>query len=902
VSHDPERKYKAVVAQMGRVTLEADINEGVSISGEEQRQEALEVIGPWGSPDNGFKISKATTGLQYDFKASAGTIYIGGERIRAFDDITYSTQSDWIDRAGDPTYLDPKNPAGKTNELIYLYVEETEVSAVEDTALLESALGGPDSSARTRLIARLKRFGTNESTCEKALADARTAWLKAGMALDLTTMRLMSLATLEVSFTDGGGTASDCEPPSVAGYIGADNQLIRIRVATDPQTGTAGLLWGYDNASVLYRIDTTASSQSVTLHQAPVDQKHWPRAAQWVETLRSAAQLDTGSEVLGEELSHDDYVAAPTGVLTTVASVAKPFDPDQLQLMLSDAVAFTSNPSAMPPAFLRMWEGLIKGVQLNKPVSLLDAGGSGIGVNITLNTVASGDILRDGDFWLIGLRPNQSSAVYPARIKDLPQRADGPRRWVCPLAVVNWNENTLSVLEECRNPFDNLVDLSKRFPPTAQKWPVVNKISWDNDGVVSLPEFNDRGLVVEMSRAMNPATVCEQTFQVWIDLGPTGEPTSAFDFFRLPYGMRGWLGGSGNTYTFKPAPKISALQLQRWIDDQAPRDKNLNILTRGIRCRVVLKGDTILDFDGNPLDGDVFGQFLPPVTRLILPSGDGTKGGDFNSWFFLALPPPLEVTGIIPAVGASLAPCAIPDAITVTFNDNVNLVVANPPNPGITVGVTDKTTTSPLSGDVTFSANQAVFKPTAWRRPPGKTDTAFKYTVTVHGGQIVGSAGAVLLHDYVSTFLVKPFTGVNAPAIDWIFDRSIPPLAIGFRSIKFSFDKSVDLSGVQLGEGSTTLTVDSGAWNGTVSVGVSADKKSKTVTFTPDQTTKSPRAVRRTRAGLATTPGTPPGVDHIYTLIGADITDSNKCHVDGAGTAVEGSSFPGKFTLYPQNP
>jgi hypothetical protein len=900
VSYDPERKYNAVVALMGRVALEADINESAAISNEEQRQEALEIVGPWGTPDNGFKIQKAGTGLSHDFISTAGTMYIGGERIYAFDDITYSTQSEWIDRDSDPTYVKPDASAGKTNELIYLYVEEVEVSAVEDTALLESALGGPDTSGRARLIARLKRFGTNESTCEKALADASAAWSTGGMALDLNTMRLLSLETLEVAFADGGGTTSECEPPSVAGYVGADNQLIRVRVVTDPQTGSTGLLWGYDNASVMYRIDTTTDSKTVTLHQAPLDQKHWPRAAQWVEVLRSAAQLYTGSEVLGEARSFWDYVASATGDLTTVASVAKPFDPDQLQLMLTDSVSFTSNPSAMPPAYLRMWEGKLDSIVLNTPVNLVDATGSGIGINVTLNTVHPGDTLRDGDFWLIGLRPNQSNAVYPERIKDLPQRADGPRRWACPLAVVNWTEGTPTVLEECRNPFDNLVDLNKRFPAPARKWPVITGIGWPNDDVVTLTDFNN-GLDVTMSRAMADHSLNEQTFQVVIDLGPAlglPPPThtlGASDLYRLSFGLRGRVnpvsGSAPNTYRFVPRPNVTWQELHQWLDDQSLREKAaiLEPYSRGIRCHVLLDGDAIFDAEGNPLDADTFGKLVPPgpITDLVFPSGDGTEGGKFNSWFFLALPPPFTVTGIIPAKDAWLAPCAVPPAITVTFSDNIYVIP-----PGITV--TDNDGKS-VSGGVTFSGNTAIFTPTKLSAPPsGLNAKPFVYRVTVHGDQIKDVLGGFLGTDYVSQFTIQPFTGIDNIAIAFIQDRN--GVAIGYRKITITLPKGVHLEGVVTGTSSTTLMVDKGVTTGTVSV------KGLTVIFIPDSTQSARALQRRARTGVATTAGSPPPVVHTVTLNGADITDANGCRLDGAGTGVEGTVFTSTFTVYPPKP
>ena len=61
-----------------------------------------------------------------------------------------------------------------------------------------------------------------------------------------------------------------------------------------------------------------------------------------------------------------------------------------------------------------------------------------------------------------------------------------------------------------------------------------------------------------------------------------------------------------------------------------------------IRCRVVLKGNAILDEAGErPLDGQAFGELRGDGTvnlRLAdsgFASGDGLRGGDFESWFWL---------------------------------------------------------------------------------------------------------------------------------------------------------------------------------------------------------------------------------------------------------------------------
>jgi hypothetical protein len=463
VSYDQRRQYRAVVSQMGRVTAEADPNEASTIADEAIREDALDFVGPNGTPNDGFRVvetTKANTGKtpKFDFSVSAGTMYVGGERIVAFDPIRYSSQADWLDWAADPTFLDPSQtvPGRLANELIYLYLEEREVSAVEDTALLEIALGGPDTTQRIRLLQRVKRFGTNASDCASALKDLTAAWLADGLGFDPTTMRLASRGTLGVGFTTQGITTNLCEPDAQGGYLGADNQLIRVQIsAFDPKTSKAKLVWGYDNASALYRIDTVANTNIVTLHQAPVDRRHWPRQGQPVEVLRPAAQLQTGIDDIGSEMSPSDYVAAPTGLITTVN---KPFEPDNLRVTLATAATFTTGPQKdLPVAFLRVWEEEIAFT----PGTSVTLTATGIVVNIV--GIGNQDSLHVGDYWVIGVRPGNPTLIYPERLKDKAQVANGPRRWACPLAIVQWQANgSLKVLEDCRNKFDNLVDLTKR--------------------------------------------------------------------------------------------------------------------------------------------------------------------------------------------------------------------------------------------------------------------------------------------------------------------------------------------------------------------------------------------------------------------------------------------------------
>ena len=96
-SYDATRMYRSVVAQQGRVTVEADGNEAEEIRAAESRAELIDIIGPTGSPDDGFKISVSNPATDFEFAIARGTIYVGGVRVVAPETTTYTTQPEWAD-------------------------------------------------------------------------------------------------------------------------------------------------------------------------------------------------------------------------------------------------------------------------------------------------------------------------------------------------------------------------------------------------------------------------------------------------------------------------------------------------------------------------------------------------------------------------------------------------------------------------------------------------------------------------------------------------------------------------------------------------------------------------------------------------------------------------------------
>jgi hypothetical protein len=432
--------YRAVVSQQGRVTLEADANEAEEIRAGETRAELIDIIGPSGTPDDGFLISVPTPPLApFDFAIAAGTLYLGGVRVESTDRATtYLDQHDleWTDYpAGAPgaTY-----PTTAIHELIYLDVSEREVTAVEDPALREVALGGPDTAARTRMLQRVQRVLVDADGCTSALDWAQKYYWDTTHAFDPATMQLASRMRLKAGFVPPTATDDPCQPTAQSGFLGAENQLIRVQIAA----GGTTFLWGYDNASFLYRVTVDpAAPKQLRLGAKPVDVFHHPRVGQWVEVLRTTVVLDD-----------DARIASPIGQAAKVTG----FDPtDQTVTIETDLSAAILGETHQ--VFLRVWER-------RQPVAatdaiateLLTAEGKGTGVRVW----AQGPAV-EGDYWMIGVRPTVPDAIFPARLATF-QSPDGPNRWVVPLAVIAWKDPKTATVSDCRRPFDNLVELTAR--------------------------------------------------------------------------------------------------------------------------------------------------------------------------------------------------------------------------------------------------------------------------------------------------------------------------------------------------------------------------------------------------------------------------------------------------------
>jgi hypothetical protein len=455
ISYDKTREYRSVVAQQGRVTLEADVNEEAVIASEALRYETIDIIGPTGTPDNGYLVSVDAAG---NLTVGPGIMYVGGWRMRFPQPVPVADQPEWIDQP--PLMWTQNNNGG--DYVIALLVTEQEVQAVEDQALREVALGGPDTAARTRLMQHIVAVPTNDDTCAAVLKDWNSTLKPLGLALHPDTLALDFDAALQVTFYPPAGPADPCCPPAQGGYLGADNQLVRVTVTSyDTTTHTGTLLWGWNNASFLYRatlVDATANPQILTLSPAPVDSEHTPQINQVIEVLRSTMQLGNPADL--------DFIAAPEGDVITLASAGTVFDPTTNQLtlptgtMLTGAYATDAN-----PLFVRLWQAEVPFTD-GTPAQLDLV--SGLAVTIHMAALPSGP-LEARPFWDFAVRPNTPQQVYPQRYLQGPQGPTGPRRWLTDLAIIEatgGNPTTgkpggFTIVADCRvifNPLPGLGD------------------------------------------------------------------------------------------------------------------------------------------------------------------------------------------------------------------------------------------------------------------------------------------------------------------------------------------------------------------------------------------------------------------------------------------------------------
>lgn len=283
ITFDPNKHYSSVRMQQGRVQLDADWNEQVDINNHLTRTQSRDVIGASGVPrlEGGFQISLVTG----DLGISPGRMYVAGLLCENQTITSYKTQPHFYPQHLNPSDYTDGIPSEDGLYLVYLDVWEAHVTAIEDTAIRESALGGPDTATRVKTIWQVKFDKLSEPLLS----------IGGGSDPDPSCWDVPSDWTSSIYPPKGGlkaRTDSDiaserpCIVPAAAGYRRLENQLYRVEIHERMDDGEGGetytFKWSRDNGIVASRV-LTIDGMKLTVADIGKDEILHFASGQWVE-------------------------------------------------------------------------------------------------------------------------------------------------------------------------------------------------------------------------------------------------------------------------------------------------------------------------------------------------------------------------------------------------------------------------------------------------------------------------------------------------------------------------------------------------------------------------------------------------------------------------------------------
>lgn len=424
---DRKKHYRGVLMQQGRVQVDADWNEQVHLEAYLRTTEAQDVIGLVGAPKyaGGFKVGRSPD--KKDLTLSPGRIYVGGrlcENDPHPDGTTFFNQ---------PWYPNPDKPESG-RYLVYLDAWPRHVSAVEDPAIREVALGGADTASRMQTIWQVKLHKLEE---EDKLADCEQfppGWSPHGP----------STAKLEARTAPAPQVTDPCLLPPGAGYLGLENQLYRVEIHTPGDVNEATFKWSRDNGSVLTAVKNI-SGQDIEVQDLGRSDHLGLAVDQWVELLGDKVEFhgDPGSLLHIVAINSAENIITVAGAIPPVADLGANLR-------------------------IRRWDKRKEAPAGEEPQGIITD--TWLPLENGLEVRFSGDTFRSGDYWLIPARTatrlEQGHIEWPLdelTAEPLAQPPLGIHHAYCPLALVEFDDGEFSPSQpaDCRQIFPPLIEVAE---------------------------------------------------------------------------------------------------------------------------------------------------------------------------------------------------------------------------------------------------------------------------------------------------------------------------------------------------------------------------------------------------------------------------------------------------------
>ncbi|HUW66948.1 MAG TPA: DUF6519 domain-containing protein [Candidatus Nanoarchaeia archaeon] len=409
---DHKKHYSSVRMQQGRVQLDADWNEQVDIQTDHLEQSLEDVVGPCGAPfqNAGYALSIDDDNLMI----GEGHYYVHGTLCENETKCNYLEQEN---------IKDAELPKLDGNYLFYLDVWQKHVTAVEDESISEIALGGPDTTTRTKIIWQVKYIPISGTLDDKPCLQSFDEWNKLIARRD---------AQLKASVANETSSIDPCIVPSGAGYRGLENHLYRVEIHRVDGVNTT-FKWSRDNGSILRAVDMIGSNL-IKIKNAGQDILHAFKRDQWIEIT------DERRELNGEP-----------GTLVHLTEVKDGVELKFNPVVIGDPVNSTNYPEKYNPK-VRRWDQTKSGeIMIDSEWIELE---HGLGVEFK-----PGNTYKSGDFWLIPARI-ASGDIEWSKENGGWQQCFGIEHKYCSLAILNYEDPKWKLVKDCRQLFPPLTDIT----------------------------------------------------------------------------------------------------------------------------------------------------------------------------------------------------------------------------------------------------------------------------------------------------------------------------------------------------------------------------------------------------------------------------------------------------------
>lgn len=430
----PEKHYTGVRMQQGRVQTDSDWNEQTDIQAYLQSAVTQDLFGAAGAPlgSPGFAVQGVTSagalatsaGPISTFTIGAGRYYVSGVLCENEAAVDVLKQPDLPLPAGAAAFFSAPGVY-----LLYLDVWPRHITALEDPAILEAALGGPDTGTRVKTVWQVK---------------SRQLGSLAALTPDLASPRSWPAALqaewAAVVSLNPGLLSLDLD----SAVRRLDNRLYRIEVHSSDGAALV-LKWSRDNAALAWRHSFKSDTQ-VTLSGAAIESEGLA-PGQLVELIDDPRELrgDPGLlyQILG--IASD----ATLGFTVTLGPVGAAGLPAQPTLTAANLAPASSK--------LRRWDG-VQVIPLSGPGATVPTAASPVKVPLEAGLSAQlwGGGYRPCDYWICAARTDTGI--------EWPRAADGSSGRLPPSGIAHRYAPLALVQLAAGAQLVSLIDCRTRLP------------------------------------------------------------------------------------------------------------------------------------------------------------------------------------------------------------------------------------------------------------------------------------------------------------------------------------------------------------------------------------------------------------------------------------------------------